>query len=245
VVEIAGFLDDPDTLTTYFKGQGLDDQQIEVALETVNTLVGQGLSKNLIIGSVVRTAIYRLEGMGLSPQLLDDLVAPSNLEAVRDRLMQEGLSGDALELAMVQLEGVFGPHGEKLSAGRLSVFQASEAASLLNSVRIVPADLGEILSKKDDPDALRAWLAEKYYLDNASIDAFILGLSQSSFAKTLAPEDVSSFVARIEGSGMGYISDMGPIGEYGDEYGDEYSDEYGENVTIVTEEETSDSSGGN
>jgi hypothetical protein len=241
VVEIAGFLDEPDALTTYFKGQGLDDQQIEVALGTVDTLVSQGLSKNLIVGALVRTAIHRLEGMGLSPQLLDDLVAPANLDVVRERLVQEGLSGDALALALVHLEGAFGFHGEKMNATRLSVFLASEAANLLNSARIVPTDLDEILSKKDDPDALRAWLAEKYYLDETSIDAFILGLNQSSFAKTLAPEDVEDIVARIEGSGSGYITDIPPIGEYGDEY----ADEYGEDVIVVTEEASSDSSDGN
>lgn len=194
---VSTILNDANGVGVYFMHRGLTDNGLQGVMGTLNLLVGQGLSTNTITGATTINAIYRLEGLGLSPRLLNDLVQLGDLEAVRARLEQEGLSGTALELGVVNLEGVLGTKGERLTPKMLVSFQAGEAATLLSSAGLDPAGLDQIFQVKDDPEALRQYLAGQG-LDSAVIDAFILGLNHSTFVKTVDPDAAGDFITSVE-----------------------------------------------
>jgi len=55
---------------------------------------------------------------------------------------------------------------------------------------------GDALSGQ--PAALHTYLAETLALDEVQIAAFVTALSQSTFARTVAPEAADAFIASVE-----------------------------------------------
>jgi uncharacterized protein Smg (DUF494 family) len=197
LLNIAKMLNDPEKMTEYLKGRGLSEAQIQATLQTTKALVGQGLSEDAIVGNTVSQALYRLEGLGLPAQELKDLVALGDLEAIKARLAEKGISGDMLDLAIVNLEGVLGEKGEKLSPETMEKFQADEALALCKNAGIDPSELGDILKNENDPEALKKKLAD-LGLNEEQSQAFMTGLEQSTFGKTVDPENAEEFLKDVE-----------------------------------------------
>jgi hypothetical protein len=194
----AYLLDDPQAAAAYLASIGFTAEQIQTFVDIIPALAERGVTPDVIEGWTVRSMIYRLEGMGLPPQSINEVVALGNIDVVRGYLIAQGFSGDSLELAVVNLGGCMGYNGETLNLERLAAFQAREARALLDSVGIAPADLVIILALTDNPAALSAYLGETYGLDEAQIAAFSAGLAQSTFARTVAPEQTDAFIASVE-----------------------------------------------
>ncbi len=203
---LAGMANDPEQMAAYLKERGLSDQQIQASIAATQALVAQGLSPDVIAGWQTQTALYRLEGLGLSPQELNELVQMGDLDAIREYMTERGFSGDSLELAMVNLEGVLGAEGEKLSPEALEHFQATEALALFEQAGLDPEAMGDVLQFKDDPEALKEYLAEQG-LDETAIDAFVAGLGQSTFAQTVDSDDADDFIGSVEDAA--YEEEMG------------------------------------
>jgi hypothetical protein len=98
---------------------------------------------------------------------------------------------------MVNMEGVLGEKGEKLSPESMEKFQADEAAVLCKSAGIDPAQLGDILKNENDPEALKKKIAELGLSEEQS-QAFVTGLGQSTFGKTVDPENAEEFLKDVE-----------------------------------------------
>jgi len=185
----AYLLDDPAAAATYLASVGFSDEQIQTFVGLIPELAARGVTPDMIEGWTVRSMIYRLEGIGLPPQAIYEVVSLGNIDAVRGYLIAKGLGGDVLELALVNIGGCMGYQGEALNLERLKAFQAREARALLDSVGIAPADLGIILALNSHPAVLSAYLAKTYGLDDTQIARFVTGLSQSTFAKTVDPDN--------------------------------------------------------
>lgn len=246
---LSGMANDPEQMTAYLKQMGLSDQQIQASIAATQALVAQGLTPDVVTGWNAQTASYRLEGLGISPQELSTLVELGNLDAIREYLSEQGISGDALELALVNLEGALGAQGERLTPEALEQFQANEALALFEQAGLDPETMGDILEYKDDPEAMRQYLTEQG-LDDAAIDAFVLGLGQSTFAKTVDPEASDDFLMSVENAlyeqEVGSEEGTGGEEEYTEEEAseEEYTEEEAGEEEYTEEEATDDSGGG-
>lgn len=193
----AHLLNEPEAAAAYLAEIGYTEQEIQTYVELIPTLKEQGVTIGVVEGWSITTMIYRLEGIGLSPQTIKEILGLGNLDAVRGYLTAQGMSGSALELALVHIAGVMGFYGEALNVERLEAFQIREAFTVLNSIGIDPADLGEILALSSDPAALSAFLSENYARDAREIAVFIERLSQSTFVRTVDPNNSADFVASV------------------------------------------------
>jgi len=190
----AHLLDDPAAAVAYLTGIGYPDEQAQAFAALIPELAARGATPDVVEGWTVGSMIYRLEGIGLPLQSIYEVVALGNLDAVRGYLIAKGLSGDVLELALVNIGGCMGAQGEALNPERLAAFQAREASALLGSAGITPSNLRIILALNSHPAALGDYLASTYGLDQAQIDSFILNLSQSTFARTVDPDDTENSI---------------------------------------------------
>lgn len=190
----AHLLDDPAAAVAYLTGIGYPDEQAQAFAALIPELAARGATPDVVEGWTVGSMIYRLEGIGLPLQSIYEVVALGNLDAVRGYLIAKGLSGDVLELALVNIGGCMGAQGEALNPERLAAFQAREASALLGSAGITPSNLRIILALNSHPAALGDYLASTYGLDQAQIDSFILNLSQSTFARTVDPDDAENSI---------------------------------------------------
>jgi hypothetical protein len=152
-------------------------------------------------------------------------------------MTEKGLSGDMLELAMVNLEGVLGAEGEKLTPEALEHFQATEALALFEQAGLDPETMGDILEYKDDPEAMREYLAEEG-LDDAAIDAFVQGLERSTFAQTVDPENADDFLMGVDD--VMVEQESGDTEEVGEDEGTGDEEEVGGDEDTGGEEDTSD-----
>lgn len=192
----AHLLGDPAAVSAYLTEIGFSPDQIQTFVGMIPELAARGVTPDGIEGWTVRSMIYRLEGIGLPPQSIYEIVSLGNSDAVRGYLTAKGLSGDVLELAVVHLSDCMGYQGETLNLERLHGFQVREANALLESAGIATANMSIILALADHPEALSAYLAEAYALDEAQIAAFMAGLSQSTFAQTVNPDDTDAHLSR-------------------------------------------------
>lgn len=190
----AHLLDDPAAAVAYLTGIGYPDEQAQAFVALLPELAARGATPDVVEGWTVGSMIYRLEGIGLPLQSIYEVVALGNLDAVRGYLIAKGLSGDVLELALVNIGGCMGAQGEALNPERLAAFQVREASALLGSAGITPSNLRIILALNNHPAALGDYLASTYGLDQAQIDSFILNLSQSTFARTVDPDDAENSI---------------------------------------------------
>ncbi len=190
----AHLLDDPAAAAAYLTGIGYPDEQAQAFVALLPELAARGATPDVVEGWTVGSMIYRLEGIGLPLQSIYEVVALGNLDAVRGYLIAKGLSGDVLELALVNIGGCMGAQGEALNPERLAAFQVREASALLGSAGITPSNLRIILALNSHPAALGDYLASTYGLDQAQIDSFILNLSQSTFARTVDPDDAENSI---------------------------------------------------
>lgn len=195
----AHLLNDPAAAAAYLTGVGFTAEQVQTFANILPELIERGVTSNALEGWVIRSLIYRLEGIGLPPQSIYEVVSLGNIDITRGYLIAKGLSGDVLELALVNIGGCTGNHGEALNPERLIAFQAEEADALLDSAGIAPTDLDIILGLLSSPVTLNTYLAERYGLDETQIAAFVTGLSQSTFAQTFDPKAAAALIARVEG----------------------------------------------
>lgn len=194
----AYLLDDPAAAAAYLASIGFSGEQVQAFVDLIPQLVEKGVTPDVIEGWTIRSLIYRLEGIGLPPQSLEEVVALGSLDVVRGYLIAQGLSGDVLELALVHIGGCMGSRGEMLNPARLRAFQAREARILLDSAGVAPKDLAIILTLRSNPAAMQTYLTETYGLDQGQIDAFTAGLSQSTFARTVDPTHADDFIASVQ-----------------------------------------------
>lgn len=198
---LGNVINDPEKIAAAMREQGYTDAQIQSFQGIAAGLAAQGITPELVDGWTVKNMVYRLEGIGLDPTSINEIVALGSLDAVKGYLEDLGYSGDTLQLALVNISGCLGENGEVLDPERLQAYQAGEAAKLLDEAGLDPESLSEILSLKDDPDAMRAFLEENYGLSDEQIAAFEKGLASATFAQTLDPEDLDDFIANVEDSG--------------------------------------------
>ncbi|MBP8972986.1 MAG: hypothetical protein KBH93_03855 [Anaerolineae bacterium] len=195
----APLLNDPAAAAAYLTGVGFTAEQVQTFVNLIPELVERGVTSNVLEGWAIRSLIYRLEGMGLPPQSIYEVVSLGNIDVMRGYLIAKGLSGDVLELALVHSGGCVGNHGEALNPERLIAFQAEEASALLDSAGIAPTDLDIILGLLGSPMTLNTYLAETYGLDETQIAAFVTGLNQSTLAQTFDPKAAAALITRVEG----------------------------------------------
>lgn len=195
----AWLLNDPAAAADYLTGIGYTADQVQTFAGLIPQLVGNGATADLIDGWNIRSLIFRLEGMGLPPQAIYEVVELGNRDAFRGYLTAKGLSGDVLELAVVQIVNCVGSQGQTLSPQRLQAFQIREAQALLSSAGIPSVTWSIILALNSHPAALDAYLAETYSLDQSQIDAFAKGLSQSTFVRTLDPDNADDYLSGTVG----------------------------------------------
>ncbi|MCC7209713.1 MAG: hypothetical protein IT323_20550, partial [Anaerolineae bacterium] len=173
---VGNVINDPEAIAAKMKEQGYTEAQIQSFQTLAVGMTAQGITPELIDGWTVKNMVYRLEGIGLDPTTINEIVALGSRDAVQEYLEGLGYSGETLELALVNLAGCLGENGEVLDPERLQAYQAGEAARLLDEAGIDPENLGDILSLMDDPDAMRAYL-EDSGLSDEQIAAFEKGLA--------------------------------------------------------------------
>lgn len=193
----AHLLNDPQAAADYLAEIGYTEQEIQTFVELMPTLREQGITIGVVEGWNIWTMIYRLEGIGLSPQRINEILVHNNPDSLRDFLVSQGLSANVLELALVHIGGTMGYTGQSLNTERLEAFQVREAVTVLNSIGLDPAALSEILPLRDDPEALSAYIASNYERDAGEITIFIERLGQSTFARTVDPAHVEDFVIKV------------------------------------------------
>jgi len=196
----AYLLDDPSAAAAYLMSIGYSEEQAQTFAGLIPGLVERGVTSQAIEGWTVGSLLYRLEGLGLPPHSIYEIVALGHIDAVRGYLTAKGFSGDVLELALVHIGGCMGYHGEALNLDRLHAFQAHEAASLLASAGIAPSDLRVILALSAHPAALRDYLTSVYALDESQIGVFMMNLSQSTFVRTVNPDDAENSIFTLIGA---------------------------------------------
>lgn len=196
----AHLLDDPGAAATYLVSIGYSEEQAQTFAGLIPGLIERGATSQAIEGWTVGSLLYRLEGLGLPPHSIYEIVALGNIDAVRGYLTAKGFSGDVLELALVHIGGCIGYHGEALNLDRLHAFQAHEATSLLHSAGIAPSDLRVILALSAHPAALSDYLTSVYALDESQIGVFAMNLSQSTFARTVNPDDAEDNIFTLIGA---------------------------------------------
>jgi hypothetical protein len=234
----ANYLNDPEALAAYMQERGYTAAQIESFQGIASTLAAQGITGDLLNEYSAKQMIYRLEGLGLPAGSINDILALGDQDAIREYLADLGLDGSALELAMVNIVGIVGEDGQDFTAETLAQVQANEAAKLLEGAGIDPSDLGELLALRGDPDALSDYLAENYGLSAEQIAAFANGLENSTFAKTVDPEDVDDFIANLDAA----LEDEGGDDAAGDDSGEDVSDDSGSDDSA--DDSGADDSGG-
>lgn len=188
----AYLLDDPGAAAAYLTSIGYSAEQAQTFASLIPGLIERGATPETIEGWTASSMLYRLEGIGLPPHSIYEIVGLGNVDAVRGYLIAKGFSGDPLELALVNIGGCMGYHGEALNLDRLHAFQAHEARTLLDSAGIDPSDLRIVLALNRHPAALSDYLAKTYSLDEAQISVFLMNLSQSTFARTVDPDDTEN-----------------------------------------------------
>lgn len=196
--EMGNIINDPAAIAAYMQQKGYTDAQIQTFQGLAAGITAQGITPELLEGWTVKNMVYRLEGIGLDPTTIREVVALGNVDAVREYLMAQGFSGDMLELALTNIQGTLGENGEVLTPERLDNFQAWEAANLFREAGVDPADLGNILAMKGDPEAMSNYLAETYGLTDDQIAAFEKGLNNSTFGQTVDPENADDFSMNVE-----------------------------------------------
>lgn len=195
----APLLNDPAAAATYLASIGFTAEQIQTFENLLPELIEKGVTSSALEGWAIRSMIYRLEGIGLPPQSIYEVVSLGNIEVVRGYLIARGLGGDVLELALVNIVGCMGSQGEALNPERLIAFQAGEARALLNSVGIALTDLDLILGLLNSPMTLNTYLAEAYGLGETQSAAFVTRLNQSTFVQAFDPKAAAALIARVEG----------------------------------------------
>ncbi|MBI5957557.1 MAG: hypothetical protein HY866_02405 [Chloroflexi bacterium] len=227
----APYLNDPEALAAFMQGQGYTADQIQAFQGVAAQLAAQGITGETLDGWTAKSLIYRLEGLGLEPGAVNDILALGDPEAIRAHLEELGYEGGTLELAMTNITGIVGNEGESFTAERLANFQANEAQTLLEGAGVDMADLGYLLELRGDPEALGEYLSETYGMTDEQIAAFESSLDRTTFAQTVDPEDAEDFAAEVEMS----LEDESEMGD--DSEGDDVSDDSADDTADDTAED--------